>query len=363
MKVLILANNDVGLYKFRKELIETLLKNNEVFISLPSGDYVDRLVNMGCNYMSTNLERRGTNPLKDIKLLKQYLNILEEYKPDIVLTYTIKPNVYGGLACQIKNIPYVVNVTGLSSAMENGGLLGFITETLYRIGIRKAQKVFFQNEDNQRIMVNKKMVKNNYDLLPGSGVNLNNYKLLDFPKGKNIEFAYVGRLLTQKGIRLYLDAAKQIHNKYPNTLFHICGIDDDGYIDEVNKLQDDGVVLYHGLVDDMNTIYEKIECLVHPSYYAEGMSNVLLEASACGRAVITTNRPGCKEVVDNEVNGYIVEQKSLEDLIDKIEMYLSLSNDQRKQMGLNGRKKIEKEFNRNIVIKKYLDEVNKINGK
>ena len=364
MKILILTNHDLGLYKFRKELLEALLKDNEVFVSVPKGIFTDKIIEMGCKHIDISFNRRGTNPIADINLYKTYLNLIKEIKPDIVLTYTIKPNVYGGLACQKLNVPYIANVTGLGSAIENGGLLQKISLTLYKAGLKKANKVFFQNEFNRDFMISKKAVSDNYDLIPGSGVNLEQYQINEFPENNTIDFVYVGRLMKEKGFELYLNSAKYIKEKYPNTVFHVCGPDEDNYREIVKQYNEEGIIVYHGYMDDMKQMYKQIQCTIHPTYYSEGMSNVLLESLACSRPIITTDRPGCKEIVDDGVNGFVVKQNNQSDLNEKIEKYLSLSYEDRKQMGINGRKKIEKEFDRNIVINKYIEAIKEItNGK
>ena len=358
MRILILSNNDIGLYKFRQELLTSLLKdNNEVFVSLPDGQYIPRIEELGCKYIKTEFNRKGTNPLKDLALLRDYQKMLDQVNPDVVLTYTIKPNVYGGLACVSRKVPYIANVTGLGSAVENGGILQMITTTLYRLGLRKAKKVFFQNEANQKFMLEHKIVKENYDLLPGSGVNLKRFTVQEYSEKDSVDFVYVGRMMKEKGFELYLEAAKAIREKHPEACFHLCGTDEDHYREQVEELQKQGTIIYHGMVDDMASIYKEIDCTVHPTYYPEGMSNVLLESLACGRPIITTDRPGCKEIVEDGINGFVVKQKDLNDLIDKIERFLSLSPEQRRQMGLNGRKKVEEQFDRQIVIDKYLESI------
>ena len=349
----------MGLYKFRKELLIELLKSNNVFISLPYGDFVENMKEMGCAYIETEFNRKGTNPVGDLKLLKRYLYIIDKVKPDIVFTYTIKPNVYGGIACQIKKVPYVANVTGLGSSIENKGILQIISSALYRIGLNKAQKVFFQNEDNMNYRIENGIVKDNYEVIPGSGVNVYEYKYTEYPNNKEVNFVFVSRLMTQKGTGLYLKAAEAIKEKYANTVFHVCGPDEDNYLDEVKRLEEKGTVKYHGLLRDMAEMYKQIDCTVHPSYYAEGLSNVLLESCASGRPVITTDKTGCKEVVCDNFNGYIVKQKNLDDLIEKIERFINLSYEERKQMSVNARKYVEEKFDRNIVINKYLEELNR----
>ena len=169
--------------------------------------------------------------------------------------------------------------------------------------------------------------------------------------------------MKEKGFELYIEAAKHIRDKYPNTRFHVCGPDEDNYRELVKELSDNGTIIYEGYVDDMKEVYSRVQCTIHPTYYPEGLSNVLLESLACSRPIITTDRPGCREVVEDGVNGFIVKQRYLDDLIEKIEKYLSLSNEERKQMGINGRRKVEKEFDRNIVINKYLDAINEVTKK
>lgn len=361
MKVMIFANNDMGLFKFRKELIEVLVKANDVYMCLPNGDYIKDLKALGANFIPCELlDRHGTNPIKEVKLISWYKSILKEYKPDIVFTYTIKPNVYAGMACASLNVPYVANVTGLGTAVENPGFMQFVTVNLYRYGLRKAQKVFFQNTENRDFMLSKGAVKGAYDMLPGSGVNLNNYTVSEYPNGETVDFVFVSRIMKEKGIDQYLDAAKEIRKRHTETRFHICGFCEQAYEEELQRLNEDGTIIYHGLVKNMVAIYRQMSCTIHPTYYPEGLSNVLLESAASGRPIITTNRSGCREVVDDGVNGYVVEEKNSQDLIEKIEMFLGKSVGERKQMGLAGRRKVEKEFNRQIVIDKYLGELDKI---
>lgn len=360
MRILIVANADIGLYKFRKELLEELVKENEVYIALPKGEFYEDLVAIGCHYIVTELERHGTNPIKELKVISLYKKIIKKVKPNIVFTYTIKPNVYAGMACASLGVPYVANVTGLGTAVENSGLMQFITVNLYKYGLRKAQKVFFQNTENRDFMIAKGAVKGPYDMLPGSGVNLNNYTVSEYPNGNTVDFVFVSRIMKEKGIDQYLDAAEVIRKKYPETRFHICGFCEQDYESKLQKLNDNGVIIYHGLVKNMSEVYRQMSCTIHPTYYPEGLSNVLLESAASGRPIITTNRSGCREVVDNGINGYVVEEKNSRDLIEKIEMFLSKSVEERKQMGLAGRRKVEKEFNRQIVIDKYLGELKRI---
>lgn len=371
MRVLILANNDIGLYKFRKELIEELIhpgsyidgrrgKPCKVYISLPYGDYIPELKRMGCRFINTPVDRRGVNPVADLKLLIKYRTILKKVKPNVVLGYTIKPNIYGGIACAEKNIPYICNITGLGSAVENKGILQCIILNLYRFSLRKVQTVFFQNSENEKFFTENKLCIGKHKMLPGSGVNLEYYKSIEYPKGDTIEFVFVARIMKEKGIDQYLEAAKYIHKKYPNTRFHICGFCEQAYENIIQEMARKGIIIYHGLVDDMRKIYAQVHCVVHPTYYPEGLSNVLLEAAASARPIITTNRPGCREVVEDKNNGYLIQKKNSRDLITKIEEFIVLPSDQKRNMGFLGRKKVEKEFDRKIVIEKYVEELKNV---
>lgn len=357
MRILILANSDIGLYKFRKELIQELVKENEVYICLPKGDYIELLEEIGSEFIPCEFNRHGMNPIDELKLIHFYKKVVKKCRPDLVFTYTIKPNVYGGMVCARMKIPYVVNITGLGTAVENKGVMQKITLALYKYGLRRAQKVFFQNKENCDFMINHGVLHGEYEIIPGSGVNLSQYQVLDYPKGKTVDFVFVARIMKEKGIDQYLDAAKEIRKTHPEVRFHVCGFCEQAYESKLKELQMDGTIIYHGMVSDMVEIYRKVGCTIHPTYYPEGLSNVLLESAASGRPIITTDRSGCKEVVEDGINGYIVKQKSSIDLIEKIQVFLSLSIEDRRRMGLAGRKKVEEEFDRRIVICKYIGEV------
>lgn len=358
-KILILANNDIGLYKFRKEIIQELIKEYKVVISLPYGEFIPKLEELGCEYIETSINRRGTNPLTDFKLFYKYKDIIKKIKPDVVLTYTIKPNVYGGMACRMERVPYITNITGLGSAIENGGIMQRIGLFLYKTSLKKASCVFFQNKENQQFFQSMRVIENNDRLIPGSGVNLNEYKLLDYPPDDKIHFLFIARIMKEKGIEQYLDAAKHIREKYQNTVFHILGFCEEAYENRLKDMEDSGLIKYHGMQNDVRDFHQISHCTIHPTYYPEGMSNVLLESAACGRPVITTNRSGCREIVDDTINGYIVEQQNSQDLIDQIEKFIALDYEIKKKMGLASREKVEKEFDKKIVIKAYLDEIKK----
>lgn len=356
--ILIISNVTAGLVSFRSELIEALSKEYEIIVLASDNGRREKLEALGAKVIPTAMERHGTNPFKELKIVSYYKDQMRKIRPKIVLTYTIKPNIYAGMAAASLGIPYVANITGLGSAVENEGLLQKITIPLYRYGIRKAKKVFFQNAANRDFMLRHRMVRpDQAELIPGSGVNLQKYTVQDYPQGDTVDFVFISRIMKEKGIDQYLDAAKYIRKKYPETRFHICGACEEAYEGVLKALNDDGTIIYHGRIEDIMGMHRQCACTIHPSYYAEGMSNVLLEACACGRPVITTDRPGCREIVDDGVNGFVVKQKDSQDLIEKIEKFLNLSPEERRAMGLAGRVKVESEFDRQIVIRKYREEI------
>lgn len=360
-KILILANKDITLLYFRKELIEKLVaEKNEVMVCFPKSDKVNEFVNMGCKFIDIKMDRRGTNPIKDMGIIFNYLKILKETKPDIVLTFTIKPNLYGGFACRIRKIPYIANITGLGTALQNEGLLQKFTIFLYHIAFKKIKCCFMQNEDNMKFFEKHKIADGKRVLLPGSGVNLEKYKLLEYPKENcDLEFLFIGRIMKEKGIDLYIETAKYIKSKYKNTRFHVIGYCEQDYEQKLNDLQNQGIIIYHGKQDDMIPFYKLSCCTIHPTYYPEGMSNVLLESAASGRPVITTDKPGCREIVDEGVTGFIVKPQDIESLKIAVEKFINMPYEEKVNMGLAGRRKVEKEFDRDIVIDKYLKEIKK----
>ncbi len=364
MKVLIIANNDMGLYKFRRELLKELVKEHEVTLSLPNGEFVPSLVELGCVFESCLLmDRHGTNPVKELKLISYYKRLLRKVKPDIVLTYTIKPNVYGGMAAAAMKIPYVANITGLGAALGNKSLMQKLTLALYRYGFRKISRVFFQNAEDRAFFESHRLALGKHASLPGSGVNLEKFHLLDYPPADTVEFAFISRIRKDKGIEQYVDAARAIKAKYPNTRFHVCGFGDDYYEERMKQLHEEGVIVYHGLMKDVRVMLKDVHCVIHPTYYPEGMSNVLLESAASGRAIISTDRAGCREAIDHGVNGYLVREQDSSDLIEKVEQFMQLTYEEKKTMGLKGREKVAREFDRNIVVNRYLETVAELTDK
>lgn len=363
MCILVLANNMNGLMSFRKEVMQAMVeKGYEVYISVPYDKrYDDQVREIGLKIIDTKIDRRGINPITDLVLINHYRKMLKEVNPDVVLSYTIKPNLYGGLACRWAKIPQLVNITGLGMAVENPGMLQKFVIGLYKFCLKSVRVMFFQNTANMEFCRERGMINGRPELLPGSGVNLSRFTPSDMPEGEVIKFICIGRAMKQKGTGDYLDMAEIIKKEYPNTEFHVLGACDDGeYETRIKKMHAEGTIIYDGVTTDVRPYIQNVHCTVHASYYPEGMSNVLLESCASARAIITTSRPGCGEIVDDGVNGFITRPHDVVDLCCQVRKFLALSSDERAVMGKAARKKVEREFDRQIVVNKYLKEIEQI---
>ena len=357
--VLILTNSISGLHNFRREVVKAICDDGyKVIISVPEDDFKAAFFrDLGCDIVLTKLNRRGMNPIADISLFWEYRRLMNQHRPIAVLTYTIKPNIYGGLAARFCRIPQLANITGLGDALENGGWLQRLTISLYKIGLGKAQQVFFQNKSNQSFCIKTGIAKDNSILLPGSGVNLQHHTYQKYPANDGVvRFLFIGRILKDKGVEELFNAAKLIKEKYPNSEFQIIGSVDGRYQETLNELEKDGVISFLGRQSDVRPYLGAVECTIMPSYH-EGMSNVNLESAANGRPVITTDVPGCRETVDDGLSGYLVKARNVESLVETIERFILLPYSQKIQMGIEARKKVEREFDRQIVVDAYLKEI------
>lgn len=358
MKVLVVANFDVGLYKFRKELLQEIIDNgHDVYISLPNGDLVKPLVDMGCHFIETDLDRRGMNPVTDLKLILNYKRILKQVKPDMVITYTIKPNVYMGTLCRIKKFPYVINITGLGTAFQSQGAMLRVFVELYKLACKKAHTVIFENCENMQLFKDFGIVKENQCLLNnGAGVNLEEYPFTEYPSDEKIRFLFIGRVMQEKGIDELFKAAKRIKQEYENVYFDIVGPYEDDYKDVTEQLVNEGVIEYHGFQEDVKPFIEKAHCFVLPSWH-EGMANTNLECAAMGRPIITSNIHGCLEAVKDGRTGFLAESKNADDLYNKIKKFIDLPYDEKVEMGQESHNHIVKNFDKKVVVFKTFERI------
>lgn len=362
MKILILTNHQMGLYKFRRELIEKLVNGgHKVYVSVPEGEFTNTLQDLGTRVVINRyLDRRGTNPITDLKLLNYWKAILKKVKPDVVLTYTIKPNIYGGYLCGRLGIPYVTNVTGLGTSLESDGIKQKFISSMYRVGLKKAQMIFFQNEENKRFMLKRNIVSSSYDVLPGSGVNTKEHNFEPYPdEGEGIIISYIGRIMKDKGIDELIEAAKIIHIKHDNVKLRLIGFFEDDYDAVIHEADKDGIIEYISQQTDIHPWIAESHAIIMPSYH-EGMNNVILEAASTGRPVLASDIPGCREAVDDRKSGLLFEAKSSAAIVSVIDEFLSLSHEKKAFMGKAGREKMAREFDRKIVVDRYIRELRKI---
>ena len=360
-RILILSNHFITLYNFRKELIKRLNdEGHEVYISMPKSDDNKFFKEMGCKIIETPVDRRGINPVRDISLIMTYIRIMKEVKPDIVFSYTIKPNIYGSIASNITKNKQVNNITGTGGTFLKRNVISEIAKLLYKISIKKSYKVFFQNSGDKDLFVANNMVRDNYSMLPGSGVNLEQFLVSGLPSEEEVNFIFMGRVMELKGIDQYLETAKVVKEDYPNTNFYIAGfIEEEKYKPIIDEYDSKGIIKYIGFQKEIKSWIEKCHCTVLPSHGGEGVPNVLLESAAIGRVCIASTISGSKDVIDDGETGYLFETGNAEDLTDTVKKFLELSFEDKVRMGLAGRAKVEREFDRQLVIDKYLSEVYK----
>lgn len=350
-KVLILANYFGTVYKFRKELIEELISlGYEVIVSVPYRQEVEKIREMGVKIIETDVDRKSINPFKDIKLYFNYKKILKEESPDIVITYTIKPNIYGGIACS-KNIPYISNITGLGTSYYNGGLVLKIVKALYKFGLKNAKHVIFENRANaQRLIQDKTIKKEQAVVMNGAGVNLDQFEFSEMPSDEIIKFLFVGRIMKEKGVDELFYAIKKIKNEYKEKVeFNFVGWFEDDYERTVCELEKDNLIKFYGYQDNVIPYMKACHCLVLPSYH-EGMANVLLEAASIGRAVITSDISGCKEAVIEGKNGWTCKVNNSNDLYEKLKKFIQSSHNEKINMGIKSRQHMKSKFDKNKIV-------------
>lgn len=361
-KIYLIACKDYNFYNFRSEMILKLVEiGYDVTLVCPEGNKIPFFTERGCKFIGHTMDRRGTNPINDLKLIRTYYKIFKSGKPDLVLSYTTKSVLYGGIACRLLRIPYIVNNAGLLEPSNYNPLVGFILKILYRLGFKGASCMMYQNSRERDVL--NKILKNKvpYRDIPGSGVNLSEFKFQEYPpENQPITFNYVGRLVSIKGIGEFLDCAEAIKVKYPNTRFRIFGdYDDEIYKKRVAALETKGVVEYCGVQMNMKPFISEANAAIHASYY-EGMTNVVLEHGAVGRPSIGSDIPGIREGINDGVTGFTFPLKDVNALIKAVEEFISLPYEKKVAMGKAARLKMEREFSREIVTNIYMQEIAKI---
>ena len=351
-KILVVTNHSYMLWQFRRELIQRLMEDAEVVISTPFVGHEQDFAAMGCRMLETDVDRRGINPVTDFRLYHTYVKILKTERPDMVITYSIKPNIYAGFACRMQKIPYCVNVQGLGTAFQKKGLAQIVT-VMYRTALKKAKTVFFENAENAKLFREKKITPAwQQTVLPGAGVNLESYSYQEYPNNDKVRFLYLGRIMKEKGMDELFWAVQELRKECAGQfVLDLVGFFEDEYKEQVEKMTQDGIAVFHGFQENPRPYYGKADCVVLPSYH-EGMSNVLLEAAATGRPLITSDIPGCREAVKQGISGLLCPVKDRNALLHAMEDFLKLSKEERKAMGRAGRKYMEEQYDKEKVVKK-----------
>ena len=362
MKILIICNYSSGLYTFRGMLIQELIKKGhtvKAIIPETEEEHEKKAENdlkkLQCGLKRISMERRGMNPLHDIKLMLEYKKTIKKFKPDMVLTYTIKPNIYGGLACRNLKVPYVVNITGLGTAFQNDGMLKKLVVTMYKTALKKAKVVFFENIENRDIFIQEGILSvEKTHVLAGAGVDLERFHYTEYPQDEEkTRFLFIGRVMQEKGMDELFEAVQRLNkNGYPCSLDVLGGFEEN-YSEQIKKYENEGWLNYHGYQNDVRPFIAKSHCFVLPSWH-EGMANTNLECAAMGRPVITSRIHGCMEAVEDGVNGYLCEKQNVDSLYEKMKMMCEISYEEKKAMGVAGRERMEKVFDKRKVVEETI---------
>jgi glycosyltransferase involved in cell wall biosynthesis len=364
--IIITINTSWNIFNFRVELLKALQKEGYKIVCVaPYDEYSKKLEELGFEYHEIKMNNKGTNPIEDMKLIRDYYALYKKINPDVILQYTIKPNIYGSIAARLLGKNVISNISGLGTVFLNDNLSSKIARWLYKVSLVK-NKVFFQNSEDKNLFVKNGLVKETQtDLLPGSGINTSIYKPSEpLVQNDSPVFMMIARLVRDKGIGEYIEAIKEVKKTHPNIEFKLLGSlypNNPTAISqaELDSWIEEDLVQYLGHSDDVKSEIEKVDCIVLPSY-REGLSRVLLEAASLAKPIITTDVPGCKDVVDDSINGFLCEVKSSSSLANAIEKMIVLSSEDRKAMGQKGREKIIAEFDEQIVIDKYLKTIEDI---
>lgn len=363
-KIVLSANSDWYIYNFRKNtILELKSQGYDVFILCPYGEYCSKLESLGCSVSIIRMVRKSKNPFYEFQSIYDYIKIYRSIRPDVILNFTPKANIYSALAALLYKAKVINNISGLGSAFFSKGKISFPVKLLYKFSQKCSDHVFFQNNDDLDLFVKNKIIPiNKTSRIPGSGVDLEKFSLQTRKNDGDVNFILVARMLWEKGVQYFVDVARLVKKDYPNANFFLLGAIDDGNPhgisqEQINNWANEGIIVYLGVTDSVESVLREMDAMVLPSYYREGVPKSLLEAGALGKIIITSDNVGCRDTVDDGINGYLCKSKDLESLYEAVLKTLKLSYDQRLKMGQNGRKKMEKEFSEKIVLDEYLKKI------
>ena len=352
MKILVAANDSYGLYLFRRDLLSRMMGDgHEVFVSLPDGKCTERIQGLGCSFLETEIDCRGINPRRDAALIYHYSKIIKEIRPDLVVTYTIKPNIYCGMAAKRMGIPYAINITGLGTAFQKDGPLKTLVKGLYHAGCDDAKVVFVENPGIKEEMVAMKLFSaDKIVVLQGAGVNTDYFTFAPYPNDEvPVRFLFIGRVMKEKGVDDFFDAAHQLNNDGIPCEFHVAGDLAENYRETIKYMQENDNLIYHGFLDDIRPLIASSHCFVLPSYH-EGMANTLLECGAMGRPLIASAIHGCKEAVHENMNGYLVPVQDADSLYKAMKHFALLPYEDKLRMGLASHEFVSSTFDKKKVV-------------
>lgn len=360
MRIAVVLNTSWNIYNFRMNLLRALAaEGHEVHTIAPKDNFTPLLEEAGYIHHNVKMDSRGANPVKDAALVVELFSIYRRIRPDIILHYTIKPNIYGTLAAGMLKIPVINNVCGLGTVFLKDNLVSAIAILLYKVSFRFAHKVFFQNPDDLKLFVDRKMAPPMaVDLLPGSGIDLKKFQSVPFRRNKVFVFLLISRLITDKGILDYIEAVKTLRQEGIQARFQILGALDPVHkrgikTSVIREWIENDIIEYLGTTQDVRTFIEQADCIVLPSY-REGTPRTLLEAASSAKPIIATDVPGCNHVVMDQVNGFLCRMKDPQDLAAKMRQLAQSEDEKLARLGQNGRMKMEAEYDENLVINKYL---------
>lgn len=365
-KIIIALNSSWNIINFRSGLIKALIAEGfDVVAVAPEDKYSYLIQEMDCKFVPISMNSQGKNIFSDISLLFSYIKILYKENPDALLTFTIKPNIYGSFAARLLRIPRINNISGLGAVFINPGFVTKVVKFLYKLALKNTNVVFFQNLDDFTYFVGEKITSPKQSrVIPGSGINLKDFEYVRLKKSNNLgelSFLLIARMLWDKGIQEYVNAAQIVKNEFANSKFFLLGPLDTNNpagipSNQITQWIKDRNIDYLGASDHVSEIIPLSDCIVLPSY-REGVPKSLLEGAAMGRPLIATDVAGCKETIEDGLNGFLCMPRDAEDLADKMKNFIKLSHEERQSMGHRSRKKVEKEFDEKIVIENYLSAI------
>ena len=365
--ILIVSNTSWYLYNFRLGLIKLLLEQGyEVFTLAPEDEFSEKLKQTRCHHICLKMDSKGLNPISDLMMKRRLSKLYGEISPNLILHYTIKPVIYGSLAAAKLGIPFINNVTGLGTAFIKTNWLTWLVKGLYRLSQKNADRVLFQNADDRELFVSERLIPENVpqEVIPGTGIDTDYFSPQPYPESNSITFLLIARMLWDKGVGEFVEAGRQIKSEFNDVRFQLLGFLDVSNRTAISREQmqvwmDEGVIEYLGATDDVRPYIREAHCVVLPSY-REGLPRTLLEAAAIGRPIIATDVTGCREVVDHGVNGYLCKERDTNDVTEKMKDMIKLSIDERREMGLRGRKKMEQNFDERIIVKKIISRIESV---